>query len=176
MAGRHWALAFMGAAALFAALATGAGAGSARAVACFEGEDTTNSGLKNGKLVDVFCGPASATLIYAGKPYRFKNGTCRKDGLERGDLRLELGSTISGKHVNDFPAHMIIYKPGSAKSHFQPGVSAETGSRNWVALGDGVTVTVAGNGGTFKSTTGVLVLAGKQVDAQTKLSGSFKCR
>jgi len=55
-------------------------------------------------------------------------------------------------------------------------VSAETGSRNWVALGDGVTVTVTGNGGTFKSTTGVLMLAGKQVDAQTKLTGSFKCR
>jgi hypothetical protein len=172
---RHWAIAVLGAAALAAIGASGAGAGAARAQACFEGEDTTKSGLKNGKLVDVFCGPASATLTYKGKTYPFKNGTCRKDTLEKGDFRLELGSTISGRHVTDYPAHMIIYKPGSSKSHFQPGVSAEAGPRNWAAL-LGATITLTGNGGTFKSTTGVLNFAGKVVDSHTKLSGEFKCR
>jgi hypothetical protein len=166
----------MGAAALFGVVTTAAAARPAHAVACFEGEDTTKSGVKNGKLVDVFCGPGSAILIYAGKPYSFKNGTCHRNGLEKGDFKLELGSTISGRHVNDFPAHIIIYKPGSKASHFQPGVSAETGPHNWVSIGDDVVITLSGSGGSFKSTDGVYRRAGKQLDAHTKLSGSFKCR
>ena len=90
-------------AALAAALSTTAASGAPTAAA---GHCLSKTETIKGKSVIVNCGPASATLRYKGKTYRFKPGTCLRTGSS---VMLDLGiSLVSGAQGNGGFAYMSI--------------------------------------------------------------------
>jgi hypothetical protein len=165
MAGVKTIAVMTAAAALFAAIAAGAGANRSRAQACAEGLDVTHSG----PTVSVFCGPATATMKYGGHSYPFTKGTCRYESELQGGqpFRLELGILFR------------LFKQVWADSLLENHLFAAWGTRSWAADGvnsvQNLTLNVTSDGGTFKTTSALLKVAGRAVASKATVTGSFKC-
>jgi hypothetical protein len=127
---------------------------------CFSKTET----LK-GKSVIVDCGPASASLRFKGKTYRFKPGTCLRTGSS---VTLDLGiSLVDGAAGNGGFAHMnitMLLKTLPAQVQADDGKLSIVGSAKF----SGIAVK-----GTFSGTVGSFggVSAGKRVP----FSGSWNC-
>jgi hypothetical protein len=122
-------------------------------------------------------GPATATLVIAGKTYKFKNGTCLSI-KESGVIdEVNLGSVVTGKNGG-------VATGNGKKPHFSLDISSRTsgvlagiysGGKN-VTSGGTVTVkgTVVKSGlskGTFQAASGALDLSGNPFS----VSGSWNC-
>src|SRR5438093_4319484 len=61
---------------------------------------TPGSKTIGGKTVVFFCGPAKATVRFAGKSIRYRNGECTKSG---GMFTVNIGATIPGAPKQNYP-------------------------------------------------------------------------
>jgi hypothetical protein len=124
-----------------------------------------------------FSGPATATLVIAGKTYKFKNGGCESIKVSSITVDVDLGSVVQGKNGGPI-------KGNGKKPWFSLDLSSSTvdllneiyyGGKELTA-GGAVTVTgsVVKSGsskGTFHSASGATDLAGKPF----AVSGSWNC-
>jgi hypothetical protein len=122
-------------------------------------------------------GPATATLVIAGKTYKFKNGTCVSIKVSGITDDVTLGSVVQGKDGGPV-------KGNAKKPYFSLDISSPTyavlgsiysGGKTLTAGGSlTVTGTVVKSGsskGTFQTASGSFDLSGKPFS----LSGSWNC-
>ena len=142
------------------ALATAGGAASSTAGRC----DAKEATIK-GKSVIVSCGPASGTVRYKGKTYRFKSGTCLRTA---GSVTLDLGtSLVSDAKGNGGFAHMSI----TMLSNTLPlQVLADDGS---LSIDGSAKFSGIALKGTFTGTVGSF--GGVGVGKQVPFSGTWNC-
>jgi hypothetical protein len=124
-----------------------------------------------------FSGPATATLVIAGKTYKFKNGTCLSIKVSSITVDVDLGTVIQGKDGGPV-------KGNANKPWFSMDLSTSTldllnavyyGGNKLTSGGEvAVTGSVVKSGsskGTFKSASGASDLSGKPFS----VSGSWNC-
>jgi hypothetical protein len=149
-------------------LAAVAGSGHAQLHSKRAGACTPRHTTVRGHPAVVECGPATATVRYAGKTFTFSGGTCSKVGF----WNVYIGTRVTGgASKNLFFAFGSVKKDGTYTQH-----DFEVGFQNDYAvfdLGKGTT-TLSRNlrHGTFSGT----VLTGPNLRPNGKrMSGSFSC-
>jgi hypothetical protein len=109
------------------------------------------------------CGPATATVVYKGRRYRFKSGSCLKVAGSGGAIMLDLGTNVLGSDQMGLP-HFSL----TMLSSFAP-VLASSGT---LSINGNAKLSGRGVSGTFKGTN-TIVKGGKISEAP--FSGSWKC-
>lgn len=143
---------------LFAAAATGSSSLAARHC------NSTFQKIK-GKSVIVNCGPATGTLRYKGKTYRFKPGTCLREGRS---VMLDLGiSLVNNAKGNGGFAHMSITM---LSNKLPVEITADAGKLSVVGSGKFSGIAVKG---TFSGTVGSF--GGVGVGKPVPFSGTWNC-
>jgi hypothetical protein len=135
-----------------------------------------SSSKVGGKSAINFCGPATGTLVMAGKTYKFKSGTCQSIKVSDITVDVDLGTVVQGKDGGPV-------KGNASKPWFSLDLGHPTSLLNPIYYGGkeltaGGAVTVTGtvvksgsSKGTFKTSPGADDLAGKPFS----LSGSWNC-
>ncbi len=141
-----------------------------------------SAGVKKlkGEDVRVFCGPARATVTFAGKTYRFAGGICQKTpGTGLGQFAINIG--IQELPPPTPPATPKFSYFGVALEQARAGVYRDqavgvvvAGRRNLSPLSNRVTVSANLRKGTFTGTTNVFVKG--QPPKRVRISGSWSCR
>jgi hypothetical protein len=125
-----------------------------------------------------YCGPATATLVVAGKTYSFQNGECQSIAVSHITVDLVLGTIAEGKSG-------AVVKGNTGKPYFSldlsPGQNSDLlgnvffGGKNLTNGGavsaSGTVVSKGTSKGTFKSAKGAYDLLGKPFS----VSGSWNC-
>jgi hypothetical protein len=148
---------------------------STRAQAAIAPADASYGSLKTNTIN--YGGPATATLLLAGKTYKFKNGTCVSIKVSGITDDVVLGSVVQGKDGGPV-------KGNGKKPYFTLDISNPTSAVigsiyfGGKKLTSGGSVTVAGtvvksgsSKGTFQTESGSFDLSGKPFS----LSGSWNC-
>jgi hypothetical protein len=115
----------------------------------------------NGQMAIVNCGPATATIRYKGKTYKFKSGDCLTTG---GAITVDLGTNFVGDDNHGY-AHFSLTMISAS---FAP-VLATSGK---LVINGNAKLSSRGAKGTFTGTT-TIVHGGKISEAP--LSGSWNC-
>ena len=124
-----------------------------------------------------YSGPATATLVIAGKTYKFKNGSCQSIKVSGITVDVDLGSVVQGKDGG--PVKGNGKKPWFSMDLSSPSsdlLNAVYFGGKELTAGGPVTVTgsVVKSGsskGTFQTSSGASDLSGKPF----ALSGSWNC-
>ncbi len=124
-----------------------------------------------------YSGPATATLVIAGKTYKFKNGSCQSIKVSGITVDVDLGSVVQGKDGG--PVKGNGKKPWFSMDLSSPGLdllNAVYYGGKELTVGGPVTATgsVVKSGsskGTFQTSSGASDLSGKPF----ALSGSWNC-
>ena len=142
------------------ATATASGSSSLAAGHC----NSTFQKIK-GKSVIVDCGPATGTLRFKGKTYRFKPGTCLREGSS---VTLDLGiSLVNNAKGNGGFAHMNITM---LSNKLPVQINADDDKLSLVGSGKFSGIAVKG---TFSGTVGSF--GGVELGKPVAFSGSWNC-
>jgi hypothetical protein len=131
-------------------------AGATRSGRCFAKESKIN-----GRAAIVNCGPATATIRYKGKTYKFKSGDCLSTA---GTITVDLGTNFVGDDNHGY-AHFSLTMISAASAP----VLATSGK---LVINGNARLSSRGSKGTFTGTN-TIVHAGKISAAP--LSGSWNC-
>src|ERR1700722_17690579 len=107
-------------------------------------------------------GPATATLVIAGKTYKFKNGTCVSIKVSSITDDVTLGSVVQGKDGGPV-------KGNANKPYFRLDISSPTSAVVGAIYSGGKKLTPGG----FVTVTGTVVKSGSSKGTFQTASGSF---
>ena len=122
-------------------------------------------------------GPATATLVIAGKTYKFKNGSCQSIKVSGITVDVDLGSVVQGKDGGPVKGNgkkpwfsMDLSSPSSdlLNAIYYGGKELTAGGPITV---EGSVVKSGSSKGTFQTSSGASDLSGKPFS----LSGSWNC-
>ena len=116
-----------------------------------------------GKMVVFFCGPAKATVRFAGKTIRYRNGECTKSG---GMFTVNIGATVPGAQKQKYPYFGLTVEGTRSGTYARQNLGFAYAGRVY-AIGQHTIVLGPGlRSGTF---------TGKSFPGLRPVSGSFIC-
>lgn len=130
-----------------------------------------------GEDVRVFCGPARATVRFAGKTYRFTNGLCEKTpGTGLGALAVNIGiQALPPSTPRKFFYFGVALEKAKGGTYRNQAVGISVpGTRGLSPLVNRVTVSADLKRGSFTGTTTVQV-KGRLLPKKVPISGSWRC-